>query len=128
MIKLRSHHLLCIQGYEGKGYNKEFVKNMNEIVELIRNESIKIELIFGEDDICSKCPNLSKNNICKSNTVNIIDKKVVKYFKLEEKIYEYDLLLRYIKNQINKEIMDDICGNCEWYNISLCKKGMLTKR
>ena len=127
MIKLRPHHLLCTQGYSGKGYSKEFVENMTEIVELIKKENAQVQLIFSEDDICSKCANLAENNICKSDTVNIIDKKVIKYFKLEEKVYEYDSLLKYIKSHITKEIMDDICDNCEWYSISKCKKRILVE-
>ena len=127
MIKLRPHHLLCTQGYSGKGYSREFVENMTEIVKSIKNEKVQVQLIFSEDDICSKCPNLSENNICKSETVNIIDNKVIKYFELEEKIYEYESLIRYIKSHITKEIMDDICGNCEWYSISKCKKRMLVE-
>lgn len=127
MIKLRPHHLLCTQGYSGKGYSKEFVENMTEIVKSIKNEKVQVQLIFSEDDICSKCPNLSENNICKSDTVNIIDNKVIKYFELEEKIYEYESLIRYIKSHITKEIMDDICRNCEWYSISKCKKRMLVE-
>lgn len=127
MIKLRPHHLLCTQGYSGKGYSREFVENMTEIVKSIKNEKVQVQLIFSEDDICSKCPNLSENNICKSDTVNIIDNKVIKYFELEEKIYEYESLIRYIKSHITKEIMDDICGNYEWYSISKCKKRMLVE-
>lgn len=127
MIKLRPHHLLCTQGYSGKGYSREFVENMTEIVKSIKNEKVQVQLIFSEDDICSKCPNLSENNICKSDTVNIIDNKVIKYFELEEKIYEYESLIRYIKSHITKEIMDDICRNCEWYSISKCKKRMLVE-
>ena len=72
MIKLRPHHLLCTQGYSGKGYSREFVENMTEIVKSIKNEKVQVQLIFSEDDICSKCPNLSENNICKSDTVNIL--------------------------------------------------------
>lgn len=127
MIKLRPHHLLCTQGYSGKGYSREFVENMTEIVKSIKNEKVQVQLIFSEDDICSKCPNLSENNICKSDTVNIIDNKVIKYFELEEKIYEYESLIRCIKSHITKEIMDDICRNCEWYSISKCKKRMLVE-
>ena len=101
MIKLRPHHLLCTQGYSGKGYSREFVENMTEIVKSIKNEKVQVQLIFSEDDICSKCPNLSENNICKSDTVNIIDNKVIKYFELEEKIYEYA-----IKEMVGHSIKD----------------------
>ena len=53
MIKLRPHHLLCTQGYSGKGYSREFVENMTEIVKSIKNEKVQVQLIFSEDDICS---------------------------------------------------------------------------
>lgn len=66
MNKLRPHHLLCTQGYSGKGYSEDFVENMDIVVEDIN----------------------------------------------------------YIKENITEEIMDDICGSCEWYSISHCKKRM----
>ena len=34
-IKLRPHHLLCTQGYSGKGYSEEFVEHMNEVVAML---------------------------------------------------------------------------------------------
>ena len=46
MIKLRPHHLLCTQGYSGKGYSREFVENMTEIVKSIKNEKVQVQLIF----------------------------------------------------------------------------------
>ncbi|MDD7224175.1 MAG: DUF1284 domain-containing protein, partial [Lachnospiraceae bacterium] len=33
MITLRPHHLLCTQGYSGKGYSDDFVENMDKIVD-----------------------------------------------------------------------------------------------
>ena len=47
MIKLRPHHLLCTQGYSGKGYSREFVENMTEIVKSIKNEKVQVQLIFS---------------------------------------------------------------------------------
>ena len=59
MIKLRPHHLLCTQGYSGKGYSDDFVENMDKIVDYLRNnEDAKIMLKFGDDDLCSRCPNI----------------------------------------------------------------------
>lgn len=127
MIKLRPHHLLCTQGYSGKGYSKEFVENMTEIVENLKKENVQVQVIFSEDDICNKCPNLDKNNKCKSNNVTTIDNKVIKYFNLESKVYEYESVLRHIKRCINTEIMDDICKTCEWYSISKCKERIITE-
>jgi len=31
LIYLRAHHLLCLQGYQGYGYDEKFKKNMNKV-------------------------------------------------------------------------------------------------
>ena len=46
MINLRPHHLLCILFFEGKGYNKEFTLNMQNIINnLSHNTKIKLTLL-----------------------------------------------------------------------------------
>ena len=37
MIHLRPHHLLCTQGYSGKGYDENFVAHMNKVLPELRN-------------------------------------------------------------------------------------------
>ena len=122
-MKLRPHHLMCIQSYVGKGYDEDFVKVMDKITyELRNNKEYLINIVFSTDDICISCPNMIDINLCKTNEkVNNIDSKVIKYFNLEEKEYIYKDIVNYIKNNITLEIMDDICKECEWYNISECR-------
>ena len=58
-MRLRPHHLLCTQGYSGKGYSPEFVKNMDAVVRRLRTEQkTPIELVFSTDDLCSCCPDM----------------------------------------------------------------------
>ena len=122
-MKLRPHHLMCIQSYVGKGYDEDFVKVMDKITyELRNNKEYLINIVFSTDDICVACPNMLDINLCKTNEkVNNIDSKVIKYFNLEEKEYIYKDIVNYIENNITLEIMDDICKECEWYNISECR-------
>lgn len=122
-MKLRPHHLMCTQSYVGKGYDEDFVKVMDKITyELRNNKEYLINIVFSTDDICVACPNMLDINLCKTNEkVNNIDSKVIKYFNLEEKEYIYKDIVNYIKNNITLEIMDDICKECEWYNISECR-------
>ena len=122
-MKLRPHHLMCIQSYVGKGYDEDFVKVMDKITyELRNNKEYLINIVFSTDDICVACPNMLDINLCKTNEkVNNIDTKVIKYFNLKEKEYKYKDIVDYIKNNITPEIMDDICKECEWYNISECR-------
>jgi uncharacterized protein len=51
-IRLRSHHLLCLLTYAGKGYSPRFTANYDLIAERIaRGEEILI--VEGPDDICT---------------------------------------------------------------------------
>lgn len=126
-MKLRPHHLLCTQGYSGKGYNETFVDNMNRLVKKLRSEErTDIELVFGTDDLCDSCPNKNANDTCETNgKVTSIDQKVIDYFNLEEKHYIYQDLTKQIKENITEEQMQDICSTCSWYKISSCKKVLI---
>jgi len=62
-MRLRPHHLLCTQGYSGKGYSDDFVQNMTAITNRLRNEAgIVINIVFSTDDICAKCPQMIDND------------------------------------------------------------------
>lgn len=81
-IYLRAHHLLCLQGYQGYGYDEKFKKNMDKVFYQLNihnnniknnynddgnedkdNENIKNIIILTDspDDLCSYCPNLIDN-------------------------------------------------------------------
>ena len=126
-MKLRPHHLLCTQGYSGKGYNEEFVENMTRITTYLRYDANPlIEIVFTTDDICSKCPRKLGENLCESNEkINGFDGKVVSYFGIEEKQYNYRELTQEINSKMTIEMMNDICGECEWYPKSACRKNIL---
>lgn len=128
-MKLRPHHLLCTQGYSGKGYNDMFVNNMNEKVAILRNSnSVEVEIVFGADDLCKCCPHQIDKRICMTQKkVQAIDSKVVEYFSLKEGKYIYGELIREINRQMTEQKMEDICGKCNWYPISACKNKILEK-
>ena len=123
-MKLRPHHLLCTQGYSGKGYNDEFVENMTAITNILRGDSdVAVELVFTTDDICAKCPLKLGEDLCEDQQkVKRMDKKVVEYFALEEKSYIYQDITHEINTKMVSSMMDDICSECSWYSVSACKK------
>ena len=129
-MKLRPHHLLCTQGYRGRGYSSDFVENMTAITTHLRNSAdAVIEVVFSADDICSKCPRLIENDVCASqDKIERFDKKIIAYFDIEEKCYAYQDIIRKINSKMTSSIMDDICGDCEWYPISDCKRSVLAQR
>ena len=129
MIYLRPHHLLCTQGYSGKGYSDGFVSHMNEVVDALRNQpGTKITLTFSTDTLCSCCPHKEGEDLCDTQEkVKRFDQKVVDYFGLEEKEYTYQDLIRRIDADMTEEMLADICEGCSWFPISACRKNICKK-
>lgn len=126
-MDLRPHHLLCTQGYSGKGYSDGFVENMNQLTARLRSgEPVKIHLTFSTDDLCTCCPHMLGEDLCDTNEkVKRFDRKVVEYFQLEEKEYIYQELVDKIRREITQEMLADICGGCGWYPVSACREKVL---
>ncbi|MCL2620428.1 MAG: DUF1284 domain-containing protein [Defluviitaleaceae bacterium] len=126
-MKLRPHHLLCTQGYEGKGYSEDFVENMDAITSHLRNSrDAMVEIVLSTDDICNKCPLMIGEDLCETNEkVKTMDRKIVNYFGIEEKNYIYNQIINKINTNMTTTIMDDICGDCGWYATSACKQNIL---
>lgn len=129
-MRLRPHHLLCTQGYSGKGYSDDFVQNMTAITNRLRNEAgIVIHIVFSTDDICAKCPQMIDHDLCKDNDkVKRFDKKLIDYFGLEEKEYIFQNIVDEINSKMTESMMDDICSDCGWYPVSACKSKILDTR
>lgn len=128
-MRLRPHHLLCTQGYSGKGYSEGFVAHMDQVVEKLRgNEPVEIELVFDTDVLCTACPHKLGENLCDTNEkVKGFDHKLVSYFNLKEGKYIYQDLIKKIDAEMTEEMMSDICQGCEWYPISSCRKNIIKK-
>lgn len=122
MLKIRPHHLICMQAYIGKGYSKEFEENMSWIVEsLEKNKDQTIKVLVENDDICSKCPNSISSNKCISNEkVLSIDNKVLKELDLKPGEYTYISLLEKVKEKMNENVFEHICNECNWYEFEIC--------
>ena len=115
---LRGHHLLCLKGFQGYGYDNEFIENMISINSKRKLDTTTIQLTDSSDDICSACPNL-KNNICQSKIQNEkivnMDNEILKKID-REKEYNSKELFDKIDDIFNtKESVSKICFNCMWH-------------
>ncbi len=121
IIKIRAHHLLCIQGFQGYGYSKDFVDNMDRIIKIINlDPDREIELIRECDDICLHCPHHIKGKCRKrigsSWKIRLIDKRILKELKLKENTTGKvnDFLSFVNKNFRNISDVKNICRCCSW--------------
>lgn len=119
-ITLRGHHLLCLQGFEGYGYNDEFVENMKKINTLRKDENATIKVVSKDDDICKACPNLKNNlckDICEDKKIKSMDLKVLEKLP-NEKTFNSKELFEIVNKKFNSlNTVTDICLGCKWWDI-----------
>ena len=116
-IKLRGHHLLCLQGFQGYGYSEDFVSNMTRINELRKSDECNISLTNEPDDICSACPNL-KNNLCENEIQNSIivkmDNEVLSKLNSDKEHNSIDLFDEVASKFNSLKSVENICNGCKW--------------
>ncbi len=120
-MKLRPHHLLCINFFVGKGYDKKFTQNMNNIInELRANQKSQVFLTCSKDSICECCPNLSGETCVTDEKVSAYDRRVLETCGLSpEHSYSFHYLAKSVdKNILSQNLLPRICKDCSW--LSLC--------
>ncbi|MCR5025943.1 MAG: DUF1284 domain-containing protein [Methanobrevibacter sp.] len=127
-LRLRGHHLLCLQGFQGYGYNEEFVLNMSHINKLRKSKDTIISLTDECDDICAHCPNL-KSDMCENEKQNNIIKKMD-----SEVLSKLDIKKEYNALELFEEIsfkfntldsVQNICIGCKWNKECLFYKKLI---
>jgi uncharacterized protein len=61
-VRLRGHHLVCLQFFRGEGYSAAFVENLAGVIE--RSARTEALVVVGADDVCAACPGLSADGTC----------------------------------------------------------------
>ena len=124
-IKLRGHHLLCLRGFQGYGYSKDFVLNMTRINELRKTKDCIISLTNEPDDICSACPNL-QDNMCENEKQNEIivkmDDEVLSRLNPNNEYNSINLFDEVSSKFNSLESVENVCNGCKWTNECLFYK------
>jgi uncharacterized protein len=120
-IKIRAHHILCLQGFQGYGYSQDFVRNLAEInAHLESHPSCSLQVVAEVDLICQKCPHQEGGNCHKTVNSNPLmkhmDLMVLKKMGLEEgqKITAQKMYSRLIEVFKSKKDRQEICRECYW--------------
>ena len=123
-IKLRPHHILCAQFFEGKGYNEAFIENMGSVLAELETDSASVSLISGCDELCSACPN-NLSGVCSADEkVQAIDRRVIETLRLSiGDSISWEILCGLARCTIIEPIkLREVCGDCEWIDICLNSK------
>ena len=122
-ISIRAHHLLCIQGFQGYGYDQDFIDNLAEVIEKIKSKpELNIKIIDECDDICSVCPHNRSGECRKEPDSNIkikeMDNNVLNTLGLEDgsELTARDIFEFVNKRYKSRKEVEKICGDCDWVN------------
>ncbi len=121
-MKLRPHHLLCIQKYTGSGYDEGFVSGMNRIVQRLKTEpDTEIELTDGEEEVCSACPHRTGGRCVSAEKVVPMDRGVLSAcgFSFGQTDSWLSLAETAREKVLQTGRFERICANCQW--IELCR-------
>ena len=119
-IKLRPHHALCAQFFEGKGYSDRFTKHMSSVLASLKSTDTVVMITSGCDCICAGCPN-QINGVCTSDEkVKGIDRRAVNKMDLDfgANVRWSKLCGLAVQTIIRPGLLRDVCCGCEW--IGLC--------
>jgi uncharacterized protein len=125
-IRIRAHHLLCIQGFQGYGYDQDFIQRMGEIIAFLESDpSHKIEIVTESDEICKTCPNLIGKHCINDHYSKIrkLDVHVINHsFLKENSIISFNRAIDAVNNNLKPEDIKIICESCDWINKCLFYK------
>ncbi|TCL76992.1 hypothetical protein EDC14_1001277 [Hydrogenispora ethanolica] len=120
-IRLRAHHLLCLQGFQGYGYSQGFTANLARIVAILdADPGTLVELVAENDDVCACCPHAGVAGCQKdpdaAAAIRSMDAKILMRLNLEA---GYSASGRSLWDRVNaafktRAALQGICGDCRW--------------
>ena len=131
MIQLRAHTLLCLQGFRGLGYSRDFVDNLSHIhATLTGDPETFVEVMDSPDAVCAACPHrqvsgCTLNGAQSEDGMREQDRKVMALLGIRAgSPVQWKEILQRIGTSITGASLPDICGGCRWLPLGYCKEGI----
>jgi hypothetical protein len=120
-MKIRAHHLLCIQGFQGYGYDGGFVAHLGGIIAFLRkNPAQTVQIVAVCDDICAKCPH-TNGEICAKDEgadarIKATDRNVLSGIEVcENTSMRFSQATELVNRAFKaRKDVEHICGGCGW--------------
>ena len=137
-LQIRAHNLLCLQGFEGLGYSKEFVAQMRRVARILRmNPDMNIQVITGVDILCEHCPHNYRGRCTADDPedqpvpmdtpdqATLMDKRVLSWLDIgENDVQFWGQILYKIGRLVDSSAMDILCGDCRWRKYDFCANAL----
>jgi len=124
-VRLRGHHLLCLLGYRGMGYSEEYVRNMTDIYERLRQgPQTVIEIVAGRDALCEAFPCTLPNH-CEDANLYDRDQTILTALALAPgDTVTWATILSRVAADIHGSDVERFCSTCSWRAYGVCEEGI----
>ena len=118
-LRVRPHHALCMQFFRGEGYNAGFIKNTQELLEVLNRKDPVVTLAAGCDSFCSACPNAEQTVCTDEEKVSAIDRRTLELLSLSfvDRVHWSELISRARERIISASLLPAVCADCCWSEI-----------
>ena len=120
-IRLRPHHLLCLQTYAGKGYTPAFTGNYDLIAARLSSGE-DIEIVEGPDDICTPLltepdPHCWRDSVTQRDQQAATDLLTLLTAKTGTTLTLTAPLLEKMRKSFREGTLRPACTGCEWSDL-----------
>ncbi|RZN46238.1 DUF1284 domain-containing protein [archaeon] len=115
-MRIRAHHLLCIQGFQGYGYSDVFIKHMATVIAQLHMNP-EITITDSLDEICGACPHNDGQRCIKcGESVVRIDHTVLEMIHTSQgsSWHASDAIELTRSRFATMEDVNRVCGTCQW--------------
>lgn len=123
MVRLRSHHLLCMLTFVGEGYNPVFVANYRRLAGRL-SAGEPIEIVSGPDDICGPLLSDEKAHCFGASVTDRdvaaladISRLLGRELEVGSVITADPALFRKLRDAFSLGVTRRACSGCEWSNL-----------
>lgn len=122
-LRLRGHHLLCVFGFRGYGYDEDFIAGMSAIVRRLLLPDVWVEIVAGADDICARCPRRDRAHC--ATTEHPRDVAVLNELGLAtgSRVASTELVATVVA-RLQTSQLAQLCAGCPWYALGYCMEGV----
>lgn len=120
-LVLRPHHGLCIRYFRGKGYSPDFVRNMEKVVAVLRqNPAQQFALFSGIDSLCICCPHHQQGCCDSEEKVQGYDRACLELCGLQNgQTLTWGDFQTAVATAVSTHGLETICRGCQWLSICL---------
>lgn len=126
-IRLRGHHLLCLFGFRGLGYDDAFVVGMSAVVRALRTPQAWVEICAGLDDLCAQCPHRTSPHCNATDNARDIAVLQAAGYVVGDRIPAI-ALFALVAERVSAQQLTTLCAACPWYAYGYCVQGLATGR